>query len=243
MSLTSSISRFSGYYKRNGLAATFQRGMLSFRRALLSSRNVLFYCDLSKLQAVTDLPSSITVDRLSSQTGLSQSELSEMTNFWNPALTQSRMTERFALGASLWLIKVDGSLAGYGWTLQARTVEANYFPLGADDVQFLDFHVFPKFRGRALDWFLMTYILNKLSSEGRERAFAEAAEWNQASIASIGSTAFRRFGVARKYKLLGRTVVAWSQKPLENPKRKIQKESASRARSKRPTRPNVKVRS
>ncbi len=32
---------------------------------------------------------------------------------------------------------------------------------------FFDFHVFPKYRGRAMDWFLMTHILHSLAAEGQ----------------------------------------------------------------------------
>ena len=133
--------------------------------------------------------------------------------------------ERFELGASLWLIKVEDNLAGYGWTLQGRTVEPHYFPLAADDVQFLDFHVFPKYRGRALDWFLMTHILHRLAAEGRARAFGEAAEWNQASLSSFAMTPFRRLGWARKFTILRHTIVCWDQKQPVEYKREFEKQS------------------
>ena len=47
MSISSSISRLTDYYKRNGLRATVRRLGLAAKRALFSSRMVLFYCDLS----------------------------------------------------------------------------------------------------------------------------------------------------------------------------------------------------
>ncbi len=34
-------------------------------------------------------------------------------------------------GALLWLIKSEDGLAGYGWTLQGRTIEPHYFPLAS----------------------------------------------------------------------------------------------------------------
>jgi hypothetical protein len=100
----------------------------------------------------------VKVERHKNQTDLSSPDLQEITSFWNPDLARRRVKERFELWASLWLIKVEDNRAGYGRTLQGRTVEPHYFPLAPDDVQFLDFHVFPRYRGRALDWFLMTHI-------------------------------------------------------------------------------------
>jgi len=211
MNISSSVSRITDYFKRNGLSATVRRVGLAAQRALFASRSVLFYCDLSTLKPPTaDLPSLLKVVRHASQTEISPADLQEITSFWNPDLAHRNLKERFELGASLWLIKSEDHLAGYGWTLQGRTVEPHYFPLAADDVQFLDFHVFPKYRGRAMDWFLMTHILHRLAAEGRARAFGEAAEWNKASLSSFAMTPFRRLGWARKFTVLGHTIVSWS---------------------------------
>ena len=179
---------------------------------------VLFYCDLPTLSSPTDLPSSLKVERHRSQTDLSQQDLQEITSFWNPQQALRNLKERFELGASLWLIKFKDELAGYGWTLQGRTVEPHYFPIGENDVQFLDFHVFPKYRGRAMDWFLMTHILYRLAADGGARAFGEAAEWNAASLSSFGMTPFRRLGWGKKYTIFGRTIVCWEQNPPLEPR-------------------------
>jgi hypothetical protein len=210
MSISGSVSRIADYFKRNGLSATIRRFGLAGQRTLFSSRSVLFYCDLSTLKPPTeDLPSLLKVERHASQTEISPADLQEITSFWNPDQARRNLKERFELGASLWLIKSQDHLAGYGWTLQGRTVEPHYFPLAADDVQFLDFHVFPKYRGRAMDWFLMTHILHRLAAEGRARAFGEAAEWNKASLSSFAMTPFRRLGWARKVTILQHTMVYW----------------------------------
>jgi len=226
MSISSSISRLTVYFKRNGLRATVRRFGLAARRALFSSRAVLFYCDLPTLNSSTaELPSSLKVERYTNQTDLSPQDLQEITSFWNPQQARRNIKERFELGASLWLIKVKDELAGYGWTLQGRTVEPHYFPLGADDVQFLDFYVFPKYRGRAMDWVLMTHILNRLAVEGRVRAFGEAAEWNKASLSSFAMTPFCRLGWARKFTILRRTIVYWGQNQAVEHKRELKKQS------------------
>jgi hypothetical protein len=227
VNVSSSISRFTVYCKRHGLRATVHRLGLAARRALFSRRMVLFYCDLSTLKTspTADLPSFLTIERHRNQTDLSPQDMQEITSFWNPKLAHRNIKERFELGAAVWLIKVEGNLAGYGWTLQGRTVEPHYFPLGEDDVQFLDFHVFPKYRGRALDWFLMTYILQTLAAEGGARAFGEAAEWNKASLSSFAMTPFRLLGWARKFTISRRTIVCWDQnQPVEH-KREFRKQS------------------
>jgi len=212
MAILTAISRFADYYRRNGFVATIRRAALAARRALFSNRSVVFYCDLARQSAPrADLPSFLKVERKKSSAELSPEDLQAMTSFWNPKLAHRNMKERFDLGASLWLIKSHERLAGYGWTLQGGTVEPHYFPLGQDDVQFLDFHVFPKYRGRAIDWFLMTQVLHRLAAEGLARAFGEAAEWNQASLSPFRMTPFRRLGWATKLAIFGRTIVCWGK--------------------------------
>ncbi len=215
MAISTAVSRFTDYYRRKGFGATLWRAGVAVKRSLFSSRSVLFYCDLATQGASPkELPGFLKVERKRSIAELNDADLQEMTSFWNPKLARQNMEERFGLGASLWLIKSRDKLAGYGWTLQGRTVEPHYFPLGQDDVQFLDFHVFPKFRGRAMDWFLMTQILHRLAAEGLGRAFGEAGEWNQASLSSFKMTPFRRLGVARRLTVFGRNVVWWGKTNL-----------------------------
>ena len=217
MAISTAISRFSSYSRRHGLWATIRRAGVALKRSLFSSRSVLFYCDLARQTSPPrDLPPFLKVERKRNLAELSPEDLEAMTNVWNPHLVQRNMKERFGLGASLWFIKSHGRLAGYGWTLQGRTVEPHYFPLAPGDVQFLDFHVFPKYRGRAIDWFLMTQILHRLAVGGLGRAYGEAGEWNEASIASFKMTPFRHLGVANKWTLFGRTIVCWSKDKTED---------------------------
>jgi ribosomal protein S18 acetylase RimI-like enzyme len=210
MSISSSVSRFTDYFRRNGLWATLRRLRVATRRSLFSSRSVLFYCDLSTLKPVTsDLPSSLKVERYASQSGLSHADQQEIINVWNPEQARRNLKERFGLGASIWLIKSEDHLAGYGWTLQGRTVEPHYFPLAPDDVHLFDFHVFPQYRGRGVNPLLVSQILHKLSIECRGRAFIEAAEWNQAQLASLRRTPFHRLGLGRRLAIFGRATVCW----------------------------------
>jgi GNAT superfamily N-acetyltransferase len=212
MSITTFFSRFAVFLKRNGLRATARRVGLAANRALFSNRMILFYCDLSEQRSPTsDWPSSLKAERHRNQTDLSPRDLEEIASFWNPKLACRNIKERFELGASLWLIKFEDKLAGYGWTLLGRTVEPHYFQLGNDDVHLFDFHVFPRYRGRGLNPLLVSYILRCLAAECHGRAFIEAAAWNQAQLASLQRTAFRRLGSAKKFTILRRTIVCWDR--------------------------------
>jgi GNAT superfamily N-acetyltransferase len=212
MSISASISRVGAYYKRHGIAATVTRFALAGRRALFSNRMVLFYCDLSTLtSSAVALPNRLKVERHTSQSDITADDLQQITSFWNPDLARRNISERFRLGASLWVIRFEGRLAGYGWSLQGRTVEPHYFLLGQDDIHLFDFQVFPQYRGQGINPLLVGHILQNLALNGRGRVFIEAAEWNRPQLASLRRTPFRRLGLASKISLLRRTIVSWDE--------------------------------
>jgi ribosomal protein S18 acetylase RimI-like enzyme len=210
MAISTSISRLTDYYSRHGFGATIRRASLAAKRALFSSRMVVFYCDLAKQTAASvSIPSSLKVDRVRSHAELDQRDLQEMTSFWNPKQAHRNIRERFDQGASLWLIKSGDKLAGYGWTLQGRSIESYYFPLAPNDVHLFDFHVFPQYRGQGINPVLVTHILRSLGADRGGRAFIEAAEWNQAQLLSLRKTAFLQLGLVRSFKMLGHAFASW----------------------------------
>jgi ribosomal protein S18 acetylase RimI-like enzyme len=213
MGIANSISRLTDYYRRNGFVTTLHRAGLGVRRVIFANRMVVFYCDLTDLLTRAGvLPSSFTVDRLSSEAELRPLDLVAMTSFWNSKQAHRNLSNRFALGASLWLIKSEDHLAGYGWSLQGRTVEPYFFPLGKDDVHLFDFHVFPQYRGLGINPLLVTHILRNLATCCVGRAFIEAAEWNDAQLSSLRKTPFLNLGLVRSLTLFGHTLVSWSER-------------------------------
>jgi GNAT superfamily N-acetyltransferase len=149
------------------------------------------------------------VERLAALTELSAEDSQEITRFWNPKLANRNIRERFEKGASLWLVKSEDRLAGYGWALQGRTIEPHYFPLAQDDIHLFDFHVFPHYRGRGMNPYLIGHILDDLATNCAGRAFIEAAEWNDAQLSSLRKTPFRCLGSVRSFTVLGHTFVSW----------------------------------
>jgi hypothetical protein len=235
MGISDSISRLTGYYSRYGFGATIRRAQLAARRALFSNRMIIFYCDLSNYTArPVSIPKSLEIHRLISKAELNPQVLQEITSFWNPKLADRNIKERFAKGASLWMIKSGEQLAGYGWTLRGRTIADYYFPMGPNDVQLFDFYVFPKFRGRAMHWLLTAYILQSLAAEGAARAFADTGEWNEAQIASFKMTPFRRLGMARSLTIFGRTLVSWDERQAPEELQKVTVRSSDTVKTVRP---------
>lgn len=219
MGIVKSISRFTDFYRKHGLVNTVGRAGLALKRGLFSNRMIVFYCDLAEQPKSSGVISgSLKIDELRGESELSPEDLRVMTSFWNPKQACRNITERFGKGASLWLIKSEGNLAGYGWSLRGSTIEPYYFPLGPDDVHLFDFHVFPQYRGRGINPLLVGYIVRKVATICAGRAFIEAAEWNEAQLSSLLKTPFRRLGAARSFALFGRTFVSWAEDKHLHPK-------------------------
>ena len=207
------IQRLFQYAKRHGFRATMGRLGLACKRARAGRWHVLFVCDLTACQPPTLAdPNHATVERINTEAELSGQDLLQITSAWNPKIARRQLSERFAQGASLWLFKSEGKLAGFGWTIIGRTMEPHYFPLCPNDAHLFDYFVFPEFRGRRINPALVNRILASLVSEQRSRAFIEAAEWNTAQLSSLGRTPFRPIGRAWKCSLFGKTLVIWSRK-------------------------------
>jgi ribosomal protein S18 acetylase RimI-like enzyme len=176
---------------------------------------VLLYCDLAaQKKPALELPEFLEVERKKHETDLNSQDLRELNSFWNPKLADRRIKERFAQGASLWVIKCEGQLAGFGWTLQGQTIEPHFFLLGVDDLHLFDFHVFPQYRGRRLNPLLVNYILSHMAIECHGRAFIEAAEWNLSQLASLRRTSFRQLGLARKFTLFRHAIVCFHESKI-----------------------------
>ncbi len=202
--MSNQITRIAGYYRRHGLKDTINRAVVAFRRALFSNRMVVFYCDLTKLKASTvNIPASLRIERLTRYAELAPADLQAMTSFWNPKQALKNIQQRFEKGASLWLVKAGDTLAGYGWTIQGRTIEPYYFPLCPADVHLFDFHIFPQYRGHGINPYLVTHILKELSSQSLTRAFIDVAEWNHSQLSSLKKTPFTRLGQAKSSSVFG----------------------------------------
>jgi GNAT superfamily N-acetyltransferase len=207
-----SIARFFHYVRANGLWAALKRLRLSWTRFRTGNRMVLFFCSLPACDPATlERPVRGTVERKNSRAEVSEDDYLRIIGSWNAAITQRRLQERFARGASLWLFKVDGKLAGYGWSVLADPMEPHYHPLGFNDVHLFDFFVFPECRGQRVNPQLVLAILRCLKTEGRDRAFIEAAEWNTPQLHSLSRTPFIELGRALKYQLFGRPLILWTE--------------------------------
>jgi ribosomal protein S18 acetylase RimI-like enzyme len=209
MSIANSISRFAEYYKRHGLVDTTRRALLAVKRRLFASRMVVFYCDLAVGRRTAQAANPLAVTCIGTLADLKEDHLQQMTGFWNAKIAHSNICERFQRGASLWLVEHQNGLAGYGWVLRGDTIEPYYFPFAQHDAHLFDFHVFPQYRGKGINPYLVEFILDDLAANGSVRAFIEVAEWNKPQISSLRKTSFRCLGSVRSFAVLGHKFTQW----------------------------------
>lgn len=167
---------------------------------------VLFSCDLPV--EWFNRSAEICIERVTSG-NLSRKDHERILEVWHPSTVDRQLIDRFDAGSELWLAKVNGGLAGFGWTIQGRSIKPHFFPLQSGDVHLFDFFVFPEYRGRGINVALVMEILTKLGAENVKRALIECASWNDAQLRSLNKTAFRRFGMATKVTILGHSIVIW----------------------------------
>jgi ribosomal protein S18 acetylase RimI-like enzyme len=210
------IGRLVHYGQRHGLRATVQRAWHGLKRKFTGGRQVLFCCDLARLSAETCVKmASGSIERKRSAAEVAAEDMDRVVNAGYPETARRQATQRFAAGASLWLYKLEGQVAAYGWTIAGKTMSPHFHPLGDNDVHLFDFLVFPEYRGRRLNVQLVSYILGALATEKQGRAFIEADEWNTPQLHSLRRMPFRQYGFARKFQWFGKTVTIWSDWPGE----------------------------
>ena len=209
--LPAPLQRLCQYYRQHGFASTARRFGTALRRMSYAGKNVVFVCELPVAQNPVRFSDGV-LERKSSLAALTAEEVERIVSPADSAAGRRRMNERFAARAELWLVRCQGIITAFGWTIKGRTMEPHFVPLAADDVHLFDFFVFPEFRGRGLNPALVGQILQALSRENLKRAYIEAAAWNEPQLASLKKTPFRRLGAARKFQLGKTTKVFWSRR-------------------------------
>ena len=208
--MLSSLQRFQQYQQRHGTAATLRRITAAWQRMGQAGKTVLFVCELPLAQTTGSFSAGV-LERKSSLSALTAEDVERVVSPADPPACRRRLNERFAAQAELWLVRCQGVIAAYGWTVKGKTMVPHFIPLTPRDVHFFDFFVVPEFRGQGLNPALVCQILREISRENLSKAFIEAAAWNQPQLSSLKKTPFQRLGAARKFQLGKWLLVFWSQ--------------------------------
>ncbi len=206
-----SLRRGWWFIRRNGLLAMFVRIGTSIRRLRTGSSMVLYSCEVSRTAAFSqfNLPGA-ALQQVGTASQLTFDDMRQILISGVPSVITRMFKERFERGAKLWLLKLDGRIAGFGWTLIGCSMEPHCLPLTPKDVHFFDFFVFPENRGRRVNPALVCGILEKLQGSSLSRAYIECAAWNKPQLSSLKHTPFQIIGVTPKFRFFTKTMILWN---------------------------------
>lgn len=205
------FTRLVKYYEKNGLLTTFQRIYQGVQHLIFNSQMIVYYAELKDLHdSVLSLPQNIKIEDKSTYADALSPDMQKITTYWDNMNLMDTTRENFEKGAVLWIVKLDEEIAGFGWSIKGKMVQPYYLPLTPHDAVLFDYVTYEEYRGRGLYTLLLNYIFGKLKLEGVSRAFGHALAWNTASIRGIERTFFRKFGIARKFYIFGKSITIWT---------------------------------
>ena len=117
--------------------------------------------------------------------------------------------ERFNKGAVLWLLKKNGQLAGYNWTIINNHVTPTYFPHTETDAHSIGTEIFPDFRGCHLFRLFLEGRKVILKKEGSKRYYSETFLWNKRAIKANLKISLRKIGIATRFSIFSKNIVIW----------------------------------
>lgn len=205
------LTRFVNFYKKRGILNTLFRISEQPYRILFKGHTFLYYAEMNEINdAVLTLPPGISVESKKTFIEAVQPDMQIMVDYWNKEKERVKIIERFKKGAILWIIKLNGNIAGFGWSIKGKMVHPFYFPLTPHDAVLFSYEIFEEYRGRGFYHLLINYILGTLKLAGVSRGFGFVYALNASSINGIEKSYFRKFCKARRFHPFRRNITIWS---------------------------------
>ena len=207
------IARIINFFKENGFTKTINRFYLKIKQSILQNRDILFYSEIANFnEQDIKMPPNLKVICVTSVDEILPEDMDALIEYRGEKIVRQQIEERFSHGAVLYIVKCDGALAGFSWIIREVPIEHFYFPLTNNDAYFFDTAILPKYRGRGVLPPFSRFRISELKKQGILRAFFGTHEWNTPMIRAVMKTmAFVKFGVARKFHILGKDIVIWNE--------------------------------
>lgn len=194
----------------NGISKTVDKIIFIIWRQL-KNKQILYYAELNeRTNDIQNLPSNVTIEGKITKSEISNEDIQILTSARGKLTIECQLDDRFQKGARLWLLKVDGILVGFIWSLGQTTLQQYFFPLTEKDVYLFDNEILELFRNRSFNSFLINQVLLELKRLGKVRVFIDTHQWNIPEQRSLSKTNFKKLGTIRKIRLFHRNIVIWS---------------------------------
>jgi ribosomal protein S18 acetylase RimI-like enzyme len=209
--MTELILRARRYFKRHGLRGVVPRIAEVMRDQIVPPNYILYYADLRDLpEAPPDLQHRLAIECFKNEGELLPADLEQIVAHRYTEVESEKISKRFALGACLWVLRRDGVILGFVWSIESKPIRPYFFPLTRGDVHVFDNEVFVEYRGQGFNPILINTVLATLRRERMARAFIETLERNTAERKSLTKTGFQQIARVRKRQDRRRTVVTWT---------------------------------
>ena len=213
MHLDHYLIRAKRYYQKRGLIETLRHAILVVIRNCFQKEFILFTAELPQLGGrEIVVPEGIVIVCRKKESEISEPEYEALLANGGKSIVAKQIKERFSKGAQIWLMKQEGYLVGFVWSIGEKPVKPYFFPLTASDVHLFDNEIFSDYRGKGSNPILIDYVLRELQKKGFLRAYIETAAWNKTEVQSLTKTAFQRLAVARRFSFFGKQIAVWSEK-------------------------------
>jgi RimJ/RimL family protein N-acetyltransferase len=193
----------------NGLISVMKKCWMFFLRCFVYYKELIYCCDLVEFNKQINIPDERKIECFSSEDDINDTDLKRLVEYRDKDLLMNQCRERFTLGAKMWIIRVDGKIANFQWSIRHKPLEHYFFPLTENDVYFFDAVTFPDCRGKGLNSDSMDYFLAELKKEGMQRAYLSINSWNKPVARAMLKMPYKVIGVAKKMHIWRWDLVVW----------------------------------
>lgn len=168
-----------------------------------------------RLKRMLSEPSHIVLKYESKQTsvkligGVGYSRFSQLSEMPNQDINQvhqllgekkaEQLLRMFQQGSVLWLIKKDGEVIGYWWSIRGERLQQWYIPLSEDDVVFYSAMIMHEWRGYSISPAVLIQIIRERMPE-ESAIYLDVETWNESAIKAWLKAGFIQIG---RYPTLG----------------------------------------
>ena len=207
------LKRIADIFKSEGIIGGLIWLITTIYHRAIPQKQVIWCTNLTELNGEGfSIPDHINIERLYSLDQLDKRDYKTLTECGTDLMGSAGsiiIRERFDKCAVLWLLKENGQLAGYRWTIVNNHVTPTYFPHTEGDVHSIGAEIFPNFRGRNLLFLFQINSFIIMKNEGFKRFYAETYVWNKQAVRAFLKTNLRKVGIATRFSFFGKNVVIW----------------------------------
>jgi hypothetical protein len=187
---------------------------IEIERKIFPHRQVIWLVDLMEIcDEKFALPDDIKIKRYNGEDEIEHGDYIRLVETGTELMgsnAKNIIKKYFNKGAQLWLMKKNGQLAGYKWSIVKEPLLPTYIPHTEKDVHGMAGEMFEEFRGKGLFQIFTNYQLIALKKDGFSRLYSESYVWDKLAVRAL-SKIYRKIGEATIFRIRGKKIVIWHE--------------------------------